>query len=54
MNIARIDRTTGVVINIEVANQDWLDAHADDPDFDFAAYTDENPAVIGEEFVPAP
>jgi hypothetical protein len=47
MNIARIDKATGVVLNVEVASQEWLDAHADDPDFDFVAYTPEAPASIG-------
>jgi hypothetical protein len=47
MDIARIDKATGVVVNIEVADQEWLDTHADDPNFAFEPYTPEQPAVIG-------
>lgn len=47
MEIARIDRTTGLVVNIECADQDWLDAHADDPTFLFVPYVPEEPAIIG-------
>ena len=50
--IARIDRTTGLVVNIECADQEWIDAHADDPDFTFEPYTPQEPAVIGEAFAP--
>lgn len=53
MNIARIDLQTGLVVNTEVADQEWLDAHADDPDFLFVPYTDENPAVVGLGWDPA-
>ncbi len=47
MNIARIDRATGSIVNIEVASREWLDDHADDPDFRFEPYTPTAPAVIG-------
>lgn len=52
MDIARISRSTGVVINIECADQTWLDAHADDPDFIFEPYTPEAPAGIGRGWDP--
>jgi len=44
MNIARI--INGTVVNIEVADQEWLDAQ-DDPDVTFVPYGDEAPAYIG-------
>ena len=44
MNIARI--ADGTVINIEVADQEWIDAQ-DDPTA-FVPYTDEAPARIGD------
>ena len=47
MNIARIARDTGIVVNIEVADQAWIDAHVDDPDFIFVPYTAGTPAVVG-------
>lgn len=52
MNIARIDLATGLVVNIEVGDQEWLDAHADDPDFLFEPYPEEQPAVIGLGYDP--
>ena len=45
MNIARI--ADGTVINIEVADQEWLDAQ-DDPAVLFVPYTDDAPARIGD------
>lgn len=45
--IARIDKATGTVVNVEMAEQEWVDAHADDPDFVFVPYTAGNPAVVG-------
>lgn len=47
LTIARIDKATGVVINIELADQEWIDAQADDPDCAFVPYTPEAPASIG-------
>lgn len=47
MDIARIDKATGIVVNIEVADQAWLDAHSADPDFTFETYVPEAPAFIG-------
>ncbi|MDO8308555.1 MAG: hypothetical protein Q7V58_09420 [Actinomycetota bacterium] len=47
MDIARIDKATGLVVNIECADQEWLDAHADDPEYTFVPYTPEAPASIG-------
>jgi len=45
MNIARI--SNGIVINIEVADQEWLDAQ-DQTDVTFIPYTEEAPARIGD------
>lgn len=45
MRIARI--RNGIVENIEVADQAWLDAQHLDPDTIFIPYTDDNPAHIG-------
>lgn len=53
MNIARIALETGLVVNIECADQEWLDAHVADPDFVFVAYTDDQPAVVGLGWDPA-
>ena len=47
MDIARIDKASGVVVNIECATQEWVDAHADDPDYTFVPYTPEQPAIVG-------
>lgn len=47
MDIARIDRATGVVVNIEVADAEWLAAQSDDPAFLFLPYEADQPAVIG-------
>ena len=44
MNIARI--IDGIVVNIEVADQEWLDAQ-DDPDVTFVPFTDAEPAAMG-------
>lgn len=54
LTIARIDRVTGLVVNIECATQEWVDAHADDPAYTFTPYTPDEPAVIGETFDPDP
>ena len=52
MNIARIDLATGLVVNIECADQTWLDAHANDPDFAFVTYDHDNPATVGLGYDP--
>lgn len=52
MNIARIALASGLVVNIECADQEWLDAHADDPDYLFEPYPDEQPANIGYGYDP--
>ena len=44
MNIARV--VDGYVVNIEIADQEWLDAQ-DDPSL-FVPYTDDAPARIGD------
>lgn len=41
MKIARVDRESGTIVNIEIADQEWIDANADDPTFMFVPYTDE-------------
>lgn len=46
--IARIDKATSVVVNIEVATPEWIAANADpDGPFLFVEYDDTNPARIG-------
>lgn len=46
LNIARI--VDGVVVNIEVADQDWLQQNtAENGEFQLVVYHDENPAHIG-------
>lgn len=52
MNIARIDRATGIVTNIEVADLEWLEAQSADPDFAFQPYAPDQPAVIGLAYDP--
>lgn len=44
MNIARV--VDGTVVNVEVADQEWIDAQ-DDPGVTFVPYEDDAPAVIG-------
>lgn len=51
--IARISLDTGLVVNVELADQAWLDAHAADPDFTFEPYVPEEPAIIGLGYDPA-
>lgn len=48
MDIARIERATGLIVNVEVADADWLAANADDP-VDRFVPVDELPAppIIG-------
>ncbi len=48
--IARVDRATGLVVNLEVAEQDWIDANANDPEFEFVAYEADTPALIGAQY----
>lgn len=47
MRIARLE--DGIVINIEIADQEWIDAQPD-PSI-FVEFTDENPAFIGGDYV---
>jgi len=47
VKIARLDMATGLVVNVEMASQDWVDAHADDPDYLFILDDPNQPAVIG-------
>jgi hypothetical protein len=48
MNIARIDRLTDAIINIEVADQDWIDANTSDPDYRFVPYVNERVIIGGQ------
>ena len=51
--VARISLETGLVVNVEMADQAFLDAHAGDPDFTFEPYVeDEQPAHIGLGYDP--
>lgn len=59
MNLARVERSTSIVVNVESANQEWFDDHVDDPDYAFIISTDEKPAYVGgiydtesEKFIP--
>ena len=45
MDIARI--VNGLVVNIEIADQEWIDANQGIDGFTFVAYTDANVAHIG-------
>lgn len=47
MRIARLEN--GIVTNIEIADQQWIDAQPDTSVF--IPFTDENPAVMGGDFV---
>lgn len=38
LNVARITRVGDVIVNVELADKEWLDAQADDPWFYFVAY----------------
>ena len=40
--IARVQRSDNVIVNVEMATQEWLDANADDPDFLFAKMPDKD------------
>ena len=51
MRIARIDPATSVVTNIEVADQEWLDAQPTDGDL-LVPYDDGNAATIGLAYDP--
>lgn len=48
MNIARIK--DGVVVNIEVASQEWIDANQGVDGFTFAPYTDAEPVITGAAY----
>ena len=51
MSVARVTRVGDLVVNIEVADQEWLDANANDPWFYFVPYSDE---LLGESVSPQP
>lgn len=46
LTVARVEKLTGRVINIEVATQSWVDAQ-NDPALLFITYTNDAPAMIG-------
>lgn len=50
--VARIDRATGAVVNVEMALPSWITDNADDPAFLFVPYTPEEPAIIGLTYDP--
>lgn len=50
LRIARI--IDGIVVNVEMAAQDWLDAHATDPDFLFVVDEPPGSAHIGLGYDP--
>lgn len=50
LRIARV--ADGLVVNVEIASQEWLDAHADDPDFLFVVDVPEQPARVGLGYDP--
>lgn len=50
MNIARIE--DGIVVNIEVADAEWLDAQTPPPGVALVPYTPDNPAFIGLGYDP--
>jgi hypothetical protein len=52
VRIARIDKATGAVLNIEAVEQDWLDANADDPDHDFVVLAEDDAPVFGLGYDP--
>lgn len=52
LRIARISLETGLVSNVELAAQDWFDAHADDPDYLFVVDDPDAPAIIGYGYDP--
>lgn len=45
--VARIDLATGLVVNVELADQEWLDANQGADGCTFVAYTPEQPAAPG-------
>ena len=53
-DVARITRTGNLVVNIEVANQKWIDDHGSDSWFYFekSPGKDGHPAVINYHFDP--
>jgi len=48
--VARIDRATGEVLNVEMAWPAWVADHADDPDYLYVPYTEDQPAIIGQGY----
>jgi hypothetical protein len=42
VNVARIERETGRVVNIEVVDEEWLAANAKDEQYEFVEYAPED------------
>lgn len=52
-NIARIDKETGTVVNVEWATLEWIEANADpDGPWIFVPYDESDPATIGQTWEP--
>lgn len=49
LTVARVTRVGSLVINVEIANQDWVDTNTNDPYFLFVVSPDKdgNSATIG-------
>lgn len=50
MRIARIDKATNIVVNIEIADEEWVAANADDPTFLFVPVPDGDPVGRGDSY----
>jgi hypothetical protein len=53
LNVARVTRVGNVVVNVEVATQEWLDSVKDDPWFLFVTYDDhlKDNGSVGKPFI---
>lgn len=49
MNIARMK--DGIVVNVESADANWIEANEGVDGFTFLSYSDDNPAAIGGDYV---
>lgn len=46
MNIARIERSSGKVVNVEVATPEWLASNGDDPEYLFVEVPEGDPLPL--------
>jgi hypothetical protein len=54
LRIARVNRADNVVVNLELAEQEWVDAaNEDDTPYYFVVYSDDNLAYVGLPYDPA-